>query len=145
MKTGRWTKQEKQYLLNNFSQKTYRDIANHLGRSVSSVLAQSQALDIQGKKQDRTWSEQEVETLKTLHTSHTISQLSELFGRSKSAIRVKMFYLNLKPFYKPKSQGGKVKKYLVVKVEDLELIEKAYGSIRNLITTQADILRKASK
>lgn len=134
-KSGRWTAEEDHFLKINFTGNTYRDIAEMMGRNISSVLYRAQELDIQNKRRISLWTEDDKKTLEKLSKNKTPKEISEIICRSEQSVRHQMYKLGITSFYSSKyrTRNNRVKKYIQISEEDEKIINERFGSFRKFV------------
>jgi hypothetical protein len=94
-----WTKDEVALLTSMVSQGySYIDIAHKLGRTIHSVRLKARSLNIR-RIPYKKWSEEETQLLKLLLKTKSLSELSQIFKRSKGAIASKIYQLGLATYH----------------------------------------------
>lgn len=89
----RWNTNEIKYLKENYGNKTNKEIAEYLGRSVSSVQHKAEQ---EGLKSSKYWTEENINFLINNYKHMTYKELSKKLGKTKSAIDLKINRLGLK-------------------------------------------------
>ena len=97
MKIKNWTIEEENFIRENYYKLEAKEIAEHLGRTLSSVQHKISRMEIVGKR----WTDEEIEYLKNNYLVKTNKELSKELNRSKSAIDLKINRLGLvkSPYY----------------------------------------------
>lgn len=90
----RWTKEEIEYLKENYSSTSFDEMSRVLNRGISAIQAKACKLKI---TKNTEWTDEEIEYLKNNYQTKTYKELSNyLNGRTKSAIDLKINRLGLK-------------------------------------------------
>lgn len=87
-----WTKEEDEYLINNYIQLSSKQIADHLGRTVHSINARRDDL---GLIRHEAWSVDEINYIKENYLNMSHKEMGLHLNRSEAAVRAKCFDLNL--------------------------------------------------
>jgi DNA-directed RNA polymerase specialized sigma24 family protein len=83
---ARWTDDEVQYLKENAEYGNYQEIADHLGRSYSSVKSKANKIDLQTRIK---WTEQKISFLKENYPEKSDEKIAEKLGCTESAVKNK--------------------------------------------------------
>ena len=89
----RWTKEEENYLIDNFKTMNYKDISNHLGVSEGAIRAK--CFDL-GLVKNTRWTEEEISFVKENLYKMTYEEMSKYLNRTPVSIGVKMKKLGIK-------------------------------------------------
>lgn len=91
---ARWTKEDIEYLKNNYSSTSFEEMSKILRREIPAIQTKACKLKI---TKNQEWSDAEIEYLKNNYQTKTYKELSkELDGRTKTAIDLKINKLGLK-------------------------------------------------
>lgn len=91
---SKYSEYEKNFVIKNYNKMTKKEIAQHIGRSESSVKTFGRRNGLSGKGSDK-WSGKDVEFLKDNYASMTQKELAKKLGRTPSAIKTKCSLLGL--------------------------------------------------
>lgn len=91
--SNRWTKEEVEFLKNNYGAMSAKEIANIIGKTESSVTKKAMRENISAGKE---WTDEEIEFLKKNYKDMTYRELSRHLNRTKTAIDLKINRLGLK-------------------------------------------------
>lgn len=94
-KKRRWTKEEIDYLKQNYNKKSIDDMCSDLGRTKYSILKKAKRLDL--TKEINNWTKDELEFLISNWGKYNIKKIAKLLGRSIPSIKKKAFKLKLGP------------------------------------------------
>lgn len=99
VKKGRWSKEDDDFLIENYSDLDVRDIASHVGRSDIAVLQRAHRLRKKGRAvptKIENWLESEDNFLKENYSKMSNGQLADKLGRSYYATQGRLVYLGIK-------------------------------------------------
>lgn len=89
-----YSEYERNFVIDNYNKMTKKEIANHIGRSESSVKTFGQRNGLCGKS-SRKWTDDEIEFLKNNYMNMTQQEMASELGRGYSAIKTKCSLLGL--------------------------------------------------
>lgn len=114
---ARWTDSEINYLINNYSRKTRKDVSEKLNKSLSAVDSKARSLKMQGKfnavqlpidfskekvsqnnfkKSNTRWSKKEIKYLKENIEEKSLKEISSYLQRTEAAVTFKYYELKRK-------------------------------------------------
>ena len=83
-----WTKEEDEYIKNNFGNKNFSEMAEHIGCAITTVQNRARLLGFEvEKKTERRWKEEEIFRLRELSKTKKISELVKELNRTSSSIK----------------------------------------------------------
>ena len=119
-----WTKKEDEYIKNNFGNKTFSEMAKHIGCAIKTVQRRAKILGFEvEKKTVRSWSEEEIELLKIMAPKYLNKTIARKLNRSINVINKKARELGIKLIFKrPVWKKWKVK-FLKENINKLSLLK----------------------
>jgi len=142
----RWTKEEIEYLKENYPKLPTFEIAKKLQKPINAIIKKAYKLGIKKKpevirrtislshKKYRYWSEEELEYLRKNYTQKPIEELSKKLGRSIQAIRSKASFLGLRRSYSTSDR------WLILKnATPIELSDKDKGWLAGIIDGEGSL------
>lgn len=89
-----WTKEEEQYLKDNFKTMNFGEIARALDKTPGSVRAKASSLDLR-RPPTNTWTEDEIEFMRKNARRMTIEKVAKKLGRTPKAVSIKAAHLKI--------------------------------------------------
>lgn len=93
MSRRRWTKEEVDYLVENYSKKSINSISKDLGRTKDSVFKKAKRLGL--TKTVRNWTEEEIDILMLNWGKKSIENIAKMLNRSTISVKKKAIELKL--------------------------------------------------
>lgn len=117
-----WTKEEDEYIKNNFENKTFSEIAEHIGCAITTVQNRAIFLGFNVEKKTlRRWSEEEIELLKIMAPKYLNKTIARKLNRSIDELNKKARELGIELIFKrPVWKKWKVK-FLKENINNLSL------------------------
>lgn len=101
MKQRIWTSEEDEYIKNNFGNKTFSEMAEHIGCAVNTVQNRARFLGFEfEKKTARRWSKEEIELLKIMAPKYLNKTIARKLNRSINELNKKARELGIKLIFK---------------------------------------------
>lgn len=85
-----WTTEQDNYLIENYSSMSARDIASYLGKAIYSVQDRVRSLGIQKGRKTTRWATHEVAKLNNLYGTKSYEEIAEELGRSLDSVMSKL-------------------------------------------------------
>ena len=96
-----WTREEDEYIKNNFGNKTFSEMAEHIGCAIITVQNRARFLGFEfEKKTARRWSKEEIELLKTMAPKYLNKTIARKLNRSINELNKKARKLGIKLIFK---------------------------------------------
>ncbi len=96
-----WTREEDEYIKNNFGNKTFSEMAEHIGCAITTVQNRARFLGFEiEKKAARRWSKEEIELLKIMAPKYLNKTISRKLNRSVNELNKKARELGIKLIFK---------------------------------------------
>ena len=92
----RWTQEEKEFLINNYSKYSLQEMAEVLGRSICSVKCEATKHHV---KSNRFWTEEEVQFIEDHYGDLTIKQIAKRLGRDYTSVGNKINRMQIGAFH----------------------------------------------
>ncbi|QIB27099.1 helix-turn-helix domain-containing protein [Caloranaerobacter azorensis] len=93
MTKKRWTKEEVDYLVENYSKKSINSISKDLGRTKDSVFKKAKRLGL--TKTVRNWTEEEIDILTLNWGKRSVEKIARMLNRSTISVKKKAMELKL--------------------------------------------------
>lgn len=96
-----WAKEEDEYIKNNFGNKTFSEMAKHIGCSITTVQNRARLLGFEvEKKTARRWNEEEIELLKIMAPKYLNKTIARKLNRSVNELNKKARELGIDLIFK---------------------------------------------
>lgn len=96
-----WAKEEDEYIKNNFGNKTFSEMAKHIGCSITTVQNRARLLGFEvEKKTARRWNEEEIELLKIMAPKYLNKTIARKLNRSVNELNKKARELGIELIFK---------------------------------------------
>lgn len=96
-----WAKEEDEYIKNNFGNKTFSEMAKHIGCSITTVQNRARLLGFEvEKKTARRWTEEEIELLKIMAPKYLNKTIARKLNRSVNELNKKARELGIELIFK---------------------------------------------
>ena len=96
-----WTREEDEYIKNNFGNKTFSEMAEHIGCAITTVQNRARFLGFEfEKKTARRWSKEEIELLKIMAPKYLNKTIARKLNRSINELNKKARELGIKLIFK---------------------------------------------
>ncbi len=101
MNQREWTIEEDEYIKNNFGTKTFSEMAEHIGCSITTVQTRSKKLGFEVEKKIlRRWTEEEIELLKIMAPKYLNKTIARKLNRSINELNKKARELEIELIFK---------------------------------------------
>jgi len=109
MKRGNWTKEEEQYLTDNYFSTSRNDLSAYLNRSLNSITAKGSQLKLNKDwtkfRRHEAWTQEEIDYFKTNYDGCDMKEMSKILNRTERALRRQSRILDIKHNSKEKGRG----------------------------------------
>ena len=96
-----WTNEEDEYIKNNFGNKTFSEMAEHIGCAITTVQNRAKFLGFEvEKKTARRWNEEEIELLKIMAPKYLNKTIARKLNRSINELNKKARELGIELIFK---------------------------------------------
>lgn len=108
-----WTKEDNEFLIENYTDMTRKEIGDYLGRSEGSVRTKCHRIGLNTKKESQ-WTEEELSLLKELYSQNdglwfSLDEIADKIGRSRWGVAMKASRIGLGD-YERKKPGGRIER-----------------------------------
>ena len=91
----RWTKEQEQYLLDNYKTKMYCEISKEIGKTEGSIRAK--CFDL-GLVKNSGWSEEDIDYIKENYQRLSINEMAKVLNRTPNAVKLKAQRIGCKKY-----------------------------------------------
>lgn len=91
----RWTKEQEQYLIDNYSNKMYCEIAKEIGKTEGSIRAKCFELNL---VKNKSWSDKEIEYIRKNYQRLSVKEMAKELNRTPNAVKLKAERIGCKKY-----------------------------------------------
>ena len=107
----RWTKEQEQYLLDNYKTKMYCEISKEIGKTEGSIRAK--CFDL-GLVKNSGWSEEDLDYIKENYQRLSINEMAKVLNRTPNAVKLKAQRIGCKKIRKKRHIGWGLSMQMVI-------------------------------